>query len=308
VANSKLPKAKPHFSGPRAIKTKYQLPQQLAKTVSSHHSSNELHCPKGLTWTTSQDAREIFVVRVWCLTTAISITRNEQNRVSKGGLNLNLALCDNKTVTNSQTQQEPTFAAPKAMAWLWIIFGLIGWIAAFALVLEKIHVLEHPGDALSCDLNVFISCKSVMASWQSHILGFPNPLIGVAGFAIPIVIGFAVLAGARFEQWFYRLMVAGFGMAFVFVLWLSTQSIFVINVLCPYCMLAWFGTIPLFWHTLLWTLSEDIIEGPVRMAPFFDWAHKRSWIFTAATELVIALIIAVHFWDSWPATFASLFH
>ena len=70
-----------------------------------------------------------------------------------------------------------------------------------ALVLEKLHVLEHPADALSCDLNVFISCKSVMASWQSHLLGFPNPLIGVAGFAIPIAIGFATLAGARMQEW-----------------------------------------------------------------------------------------------------------
>ncbi|MEN9748518.1 MAG: hypothetical protein RLZZ603_1210 [Actinomycetota bacterium] len=213
---------------------------------------------------------------------------------------------DTETVSNISTD-EKTFSPSKKLAWIWIIFGLIGWIAAFALVLEKIHVLEQPAAALSCDLNVFISCKSVMASAQSHILGFPNPLIGVAGFAIPITVGFATLAGARLQEWFYRMMVAGFGMAFVFVLWLSSQSIFVINVLCPYCMVAWFGTIPLFWHTLLWALHEDIIEGPVRLTNFFDAAYKRSWIFTAATELVIAVIIAVHFWDSWPSTFAALF-
>ena len=211
-------------------------------------------------------------------------------------------------MTDTNNLTEPKFKPSKSMAWLWICFGIIGWIAAFALTIEKIHVLEHPGDALSCDLNVFISCKSVMASWQSHILGFPNPLIGVAGFAIPVTVGFAVLAGARLEQWFYRLMVAGFGMAFVFVLWLSTQSIFAINVLCPYCMLAWFGTIPLFWHTLLWALSEDIIEGPVSLAPFFDWAHKRAWLFTLGTEVVLAAIIVAHFWDAWPATIAAIFH
>lgn len=214
---------------------------------------------------------------------------------------------DTETVSQTSTD-EPTFAPPKKIAWIWIIFGLIGWIAAFALVLEKIHVLEQPAAALSCDLNVFISCKSVMASAQSHILGFPNPLIGVAGFIIPVAIGFATLAGAKLQEWFYRAMVAGFGMSFVFVLWLSTQSIFVINVLCPYCMLAWFGTIPLFWHTLLWALHEDIIEGPVKWVGFFDAAYRKAWMFTAGTELVLALIIVVHFWNNWPATLAALFH
>lgn len=210
-------------------------------------------------------------------------------------------------VTSAEQQAEPTFGAPKSMAWLWIVFGLIGWIAAFGLTLEKFHVLENPNDALSCDLNVFISCKSVMASWQSHILGFPNPLIGVAGFVIPIALGAASLAGAKFADWFYKLMAAGFGMAFVFVLWLSSQSIFVIGVLCPYCMLAWFGTIPLFWHTLIWLLHEDIIEGPVSMAAFFDSAYKRAWLFTAGTEIVLAIIVVIVFWNSWPSTLYSLF-
>ena len=215
--------------------------------------------------------------------------------------------CDTEKVSQISTD-EPTFTPSKKLAWIWIIFGLIGWIAAFALVLEKIHVLEQPAAALSCDLNVFISCKSVMASAQSHIFGFPNPLIGVAGFAIPITIGFATLAGAKLGEWFYRMMVAGFGMAFIFVLWLSSQSIFVINVLCPYCMLAWFGTIPLFWHTLLWALHEDIIQGPASWAAFFDASYKRAWLFTAGTELVLVLIIVVQFWNSWPSTFAALFH
>lgn len=203
---------------------------------------------------------------------------------------------------------EPTYAPTKKLAIIWIVYGLIGLIAAFALVIEKIHVLENPADALSCDLNVFISCKSVMASWQSHILGFPNPLIGLMGFTIPVAVGFATLAGARLHEWFYRAMVAGFGMAFVFVLWLSTQSIYVINVLCPYCMVAWFGTIPLFWHTLLWALHEDIIEAPISWTNLIDAAYKRSWILTAATELVLVVLITIQFWSSWPNTFRALFH
>jgi uncharacterized membrane protein len=208
---------------------------------------------------------------------------------------------------SEQTVQENTFTPTKKLAAIWIIYGLIGLISAFALVLEKIHVLEQPDAALSCDLNVFISCKSVMASAQSHILGFPNPLIGVMGFVIPITVGFATLAGAKLQDWFYRMMVAGFAFAFIFVVWLSTQSIFVINVLCPYCMLAWFGTIPLFWHTLIWAASEDIIQAPISWTPFIDSLAKRPWIATAITEVIIVTVIVIHFWNAWPSTFKILF-
>ena len=221
--------------------------------------------------------------------------------------NVSITPWDTETVSNAEAQQNELISAPKSMAWQWIIFGVLGWIAALALTLEKIHVLEHPSDALSCDLNVFISCKSVMASWQSHIFGFPNPIIGLAAFVAPIVVGFAVLAGAKFADWFWRMFIAGFSMAFIFVLWLSSQSVFVINVLCPYCMLAWIAVIPLFWHTLLWMLAEDIIEAPVSWAPALDVAHRRAWLFTIGTEFVILAIIVVHFWDAWPATFAALF-
>jgi uncharacterized membrane protein len=208
---------------------------------------------------------------------------------------------------NEPENSEITYTPTKKLAWIWIIFGLIGLFAAGALTIEKFHVLEHPAAVLSCDLNVFISCKSVMASWQSHIFGFPNPLIGVAGFAIPVTVGFSALAGARLQDWFYRSMVVGFGMSFVFVVWLSTQSIYVIDVLCPYCMVAWFGTIPLFWHTLLWALHEDIIQAPVSLTNFFDACYKRAWMFTAGTELILVILITIHFWSSWPSTFAALF-
>ena len=74
----------------------------------------------------------------------------------------------NSVTEAAKPTAEPLIAASKKLAWIWISFGLIGWIAAMALVLEKLHVLEHPSDALSCDLNVFISCKSVMAGLFTH--------------------------------------------------------------------------------------------------------------------------------------------
>jgi uncharacterized membrane protein len=197
-------------------------------------------------------------------------------------------------------------AAPKSLAITMIIGGIIGWIGAFALTLERFHVAENPDDALSCDINVFISCKSVMLTWQAKLLGFPNSLIGIAAFMAPIIVGFAILAGARFAKWFWRLFWLGnlFGIGFVF--WLFSQSLLVINVLCPYCMVAWTGMIPVFWVVTLFAFREDILPMPVRTAPFWDGAYRFAWVWILATYLIIIAAIVIRFWSRWPATLQQL--
>ncbi|MEL0237152.1 MAG: vitamin K epoxide reductase family protein, partial [Aquiluna sp.] len=85
-----------------------------------------------------------------------------------------------------------------------ILFGIVGWVASFGLTLERIKVAGDPGASTACDISPFISCKSVMLSEQAALLGFPNPLIGLAAFFAPVVVGFAILAGAKFASWFWQ--------------------------------------------------------------------------------------------------------
>lgn len=191
-------------------------------------------------------------------------------------------------------------APSKRFAWTLIITGIIGWFAAFSLIIERIHVATNPDATLSCDLNPFISCKSVMLTEQARLLGFPNPIIGLAAFIFPIAVGAAILAGAKFAVWFWRMFATGVTMGFLFVVWLWTQSTFVINVLCPYCMVAWVAMIPMFWTVILFLLREGVIETPLRFAGFFDRAYERTWLWALSTELIIAFVIVVRFWSSWP--------
>ena len=200
-----------------------------------------------------------------------------------------------------QAKNDLVTSPPRGFAWTLIVTGIIGWIAAFALVLERLHVAANPDATLSCDVNVFISCKSVMLTWQAKLLGFPNPLIGLAAFFAPVIVGVAILAGAQFKMWFWRTFVFGITGGFVFVLWLFTQSTYVIHVLCPYCMLAWAAMLPLFWKVILWAASEDVIRVPTRFVGFFVRAYDWSWVFTLVTEAIVVLLIIVSFWNLWPA-------
>ena len=146
----------------------------------------------------------------------------------------------------SEQRTRPTFYA----VWL-IIAGIIGWWAAFQLTLEKFVLLADPEASLSCDLSAFIQCGTNLNSWQGSVFGFPNPILGLTGWMAPIVVGVAVLAGARFPRWFWATFGAGILFAFGFVCWLIGQSIYDLIVLCPWCMVTWAVTIPTFFATVL---------------------------------------------------------
>ena len=201
----------------------------------------------------------------------------------------------------STTLAEELPAPGKKFAWTLIITGIVGWIAAFTLTLERLHVASNPDATLSCDLNPFISCKSVMLTEQARLLGFPNPIIGLGAFIFPIAVGFAILAGAKFALWFWRMFATGITMGFLFVVWLWTQSTFVINVLCPYCMVAWAAMVPLFWKVILFGTKDGFIDTPLRFVGFFDRAYDKAWVFTLVTEVIIVAVIIARFWTSWPS-------
>ena len=179
--------------------------------------------------------------------------------------------------------------------------GVMGWIASFGLTLERIAVASDPDRITSCDISPFLSCKSVMLSEQAALLGFPNPLIGLAAFFAPVVVGFAILAGAKFASWFWNLFLVGHVFAMGFVIWLFSQSAYVIGALCIYCMVAWAATIPLFWSVLGYSLNEGHLGvKPMRAGEFvYEWA----WVLTLLTYTTLIVLIVIQFWDYWVAMF-----
>ena len=167
---------------------------------------------------------------------------------------------------------------------------MIGWIAAFALTMEKFHLLESPDAVLSCDYSVLVQCGANLESWQGSVFGFPNPIIGLTGWVAPIVVGAALLARARFDRWFWLLFNLGVAAALVFVVWLISQSIFVLGTLCPWCMVTWAVAIPVFWAVTLRNLAEGTIPGPAGLRRAA--AALNGWIvvLTLACYVVIAVI------------------
>lgn len=157
-----------------------------------------------------------------------------------------------------------------------LVTGAVGLVASFALTMDKFALLENPNAQLSCNVSVLVGCSTNLNSVQGSVFGFPNPLLGLVFWSAMVTIGVALLAGARFAGWFWALFSLGTAASLALVVWFISQSIFVLRVLCPWCMTTWAVTIPLFLVVTMYTLRSGVlpIPNPLRRAA----AAAYSWI------------------------------
>lgn len=118
-----------------------------------------------------------------------------------------------------------------------LLGGVAALAAAFTLTLEKFHLYENPDAVLSCSINLVLNCGTVMQTWQASVFGFPNMVIGLMAFPVVITVAVAGLAGVKFPRWFLIAANVGFLLGAVFSYWLFFQSVYAIQVLCPWCLI-----------------------------------------------------------------------
>lgn len=203
-------------------------------------------------------------------------------------------IADRRTNVKSASLHGPDDRSPVALAVVLLATGAIGWVAAFLLLVERVRSLENPDVALSCDISPFVSCGALFDRWQASLLGFPNPILGVAGFVAPIAVAVSLLAGAHFGRWYWRLFTIGVFGAWLFVMWLFIQSVFVIGVLCPYCLVVWAAAIPMWWYLIGWGLKHGTLLGS-GTRQFGERAFPFAWVLVVANYAVIMLTILVRF-------------
>lgn len=186
--------------------------------------------------------------------------------------------------------EHQTHTRPTALAVWLVVAGVIGWWAAYSLTMEKFEALADPGHIASCDFSPLVQCTRNLDSWQGSVFGFPNPILGLAGWVAPIVVGMAILARARFARWFWLLFELGMLFAFGFVCWLIFQSIFVLGTLCPWCMVTWAVTIPSFYAVTLHVLRSGLLPAPASVRRAAD--RLMGWIplFAVVSYAIIAII------------------
>lgn len=138
-----------------------------------------------------------------------------------------------------------------------LVFAVFGLISAFVLTVEKFVLLENPDSQLSCSFNLVLNCATVMQTPQASAFGFPNSLIGLIAYPVLITVAVAALSGARFGKKFMFAAQIGVTLGLIFAYWLFFQSVYVIQILCPWCLVVTFSTTLIFEALLRYNLREN---------------------------------------------------
>ncbi|MGZ8176887.1 vitamin K epoxide reductase family protein [Williamsia sp. SKLECPSW1] len=173
-----------------------------------------------------------------------------------------------------------------------VLGGAVGLLAAATLTIERFKLFADPGYRPSCSINPIISCGSVMTTEQAAFFGFPNPIIGIAAFAVVIVLGVLAFARVAIPAWVWAGLALGLVLGLVFVGYLITQSLYRIGALCPYCMAVWVVT-PLLFATVVGILARA--TGNRRVVSAAGWV----WPVLIIAYTAVVLMIAERFWDYW---------
>ena len=181
-------------------------------------------------------------------------------------------------------------------AWILVVGGLIGIAASIELIIQKIAVLSNPNFVPNCDINPILSCGSVINTAQASLFGFPNPVLGVIGFTTVIMFGSLLFAGVELPKSMWLGLNFGALAGMFLVIWLVGQSLYVIGALCPWCMVVWAITIPIFWQVTTDNLASKSLSFGKGLSEIFV---TLKWILVASSYLIIAALIFVRWSDFW---------
>lgn len=172
-----------------------------------------------------------------------------------------------------------------------VISGFIGLVTSFVLSIEAWQLAADSSARFGCDISSVLSCSAVAQTWQARILGFPNAFLGIFFEAVVLAISVALCAGVRFPRWYMLGTNLLYTVALFFAFWLFSQSYFVIQVLCPWCLLITLTTTLVFAGLTRINVRDGVIPAPQGLrravAQGLDWALWGLIVFG-----VVAMVVA----------------
>ncbi|MEI5103621.1 vitamin K epoxide reductase family protein [Streptomyces sp. PmtG] len=188
----------------------------------------------------------------------------------------------------------------RAFALLLVITGAAGLLASWVITLDKFELLKDPNYQPGCSINPVVACGSIMKSDQAEAFGFPNPMLGLAAYAVVIGVGMSLLGRARFPRWYWLTFNAGTLFGVGFCTWLMFQSLYRINALCLWCCLAWAATLLMFWYVTSFNVRNGLLPAPRWVKTFFE---DFTWALPVMHLGVIAVLILTRWGaDLWGLT------
>jgi uncharacterized membrane protein len=174
-----------------------------------------------------------------------------------------------------------------------LIGALLSLLASFVLSIEAVQLALNPNAALSCSVNIVINCATVALHPTANLFGFPNSFLGMIAEPVVITVAIAGLMGVKFPRLFMFAAQIGYTLGFVFALVLFYISMFIIQALCPWCLLVTVTTTFVFFAITRYNIRENNLYLPANVQKFCERFIQKDFDKLLAWTLIILMFASI---------------
>ena len=167
-----------------------------------------------------------------------------------------------------------------------LVGATISLIAAFILSVDAFELAKNPNVALSCSINAIVNCATVAKTSYSSIFGFPNSFLGLISESVVITVAIAGLAGVKFPRKFMFVAQVFYTLGFLFAYYLFFIGLFIIQAVCPWCLLVTLSTTGVFFSMTRYNIREDNLFLPKKLSKKLKGFIEKDY-----DKLTLALIV-----------------
>ncbi len=174
-----------------------------------------------------------------------------------------------------------------------LIGSLLSLLAAFVLSVEAFHLAKNPDASLSCSVNVVLNCATVAKHPSAEMLGFPNSFFGMMAEPVVITVAIAGLAGIKFPRRFMQWAQVGYTLGLLYALYLFGISFFIIQALCPWCLLVTLTTILVWFSITRYNIREKNLPFSKSLQHTLHEYTKKDYDKVVMLGLIVVIIAAI---------------
>lgn len=169
-----------------------------------------------------------------------------------------------------------------------LIGSVIGLLASFVLSVETLLLASNKNAILSCSINAVMNCATVANHWSATVFGVPNSFFGMMAMSVMVTISVSLLAGVKFPRWFIWAMCGGIALGMMATLWMLYMSLFVIGVLCPWCLVLDIGMALIVFGVVRYVSMAKIIH-----CSLINKAVKNGWDVMILASVIVGIVALV---------------
>lgn len=174
-----------------------------------------------------------------------------------------------------------------------LVGSILSLTASFVLSQEAIQLAANPNAALSCSVNIVLNCATVANHPTASMFGFPNSFLGMIAEPVVITVAIAGLAGIRFPRGFLFAAQIGYTIGLLYALLLLGISYFIIQALCPWCLLVTLTTILVWFAMTRYNIRENNLYLPKKLQSKLHTYVEKDYDKLVMVGLIVAIIVAI---------------